>query len=61
MLFGDVDGSAAQSFAKISNRITALSEQMFAAADLDGVSPRDAAFAMASTRLDEITRRFGNG
>ena len=34
---------------------------MFTAADLDGVSPRDAAFAMASARLDEITRRFGNG
>ncbi|HEX4247922.1 MAG TPA: Glu/Leu/Phe/Val dehydrogenase dimerization domain-containing protein [Pseudonocardia sp.] len=60
VLFGDIDGSAEQSFAKISTRITALSEQMFAAAERDGVSPRNAAFGMASARLDEITRRFGD-
>jgi glutamate dehydrogenase (NAD(P)+) len=61
VLFGDIDGSAEQSFAKISTRITALSEQMFAAADRDRVSHREAALGLASTRLEEITRRFGDG
>jgi len=61
VLFGDIDGSAEQSFAKISTRITALSEQMFAAADRDRVSHREAALGLASARLEEITRRFGNG
>jgi glutamate dehydrogenase (NAD(P)+) len=61
VLFGDIDGSAEQSFAKISARIRALSEQMFTAAARDGVSTRDAAFGLASTRLEEISRRFGDG
>ena len=57
-LFGDIDGSAEQSFAKISDRIRALSNQMFDYAEQNGVTPRTAAFAVASQRLDVIEKRF---
>jgi len=58
VLFGDIDGTAAASFAKISERITALSEQMFEHSRRHGVSPRTAAFALASEHLEEICRRY---
>ena len=58
VLFGDIDGTAAASFTKIDTRIQALSEQMFEHAERYRVSPRTAAFALASARLDEIATRF---
>jgi glutamate dehydrogenase (NAD(P)+) len=58
VLFGDIDGSAAESFARISARIGALSEQMFEHAERHGISPRAAALAISSEHLDDISRRF---
>jgi glutamate dehydrogenase (NAD(P)+) len=58
VLFGDIDGSAAKSFARISARIGALSEQMFEHAERHGISPRAAALAISSEHLDDISRRF---
>jgi glutamate dehydrogenase (NAD(P)+) len=58
VLFGDIDGSAAESFARISARIGALSEQMFEHAERYGISPRAAALAISSEHLDDISRRF---
>ncbi|HEY0575444.1 MAG TPA: hypothetical protein VGD73_15185 [Pseudonocardia sp.] len=58
VLFGDIDGTAAESFAKIGTRIQALSEQVFEHAQRYRTSPRTAAFALASARLDEIAIRF---
>ena len=58
VFFGDIDGSAEQSFGKISDRIRALSAQMFDYAEHNGVTPRSAAFAVAAQRLDLIEKRF---
>ena len=58
VFFGDIDGSAEQSFQKISNRMRALSDQMFDYADRHGISARAAAFALASDKLTELTRQF---
>ena len=58
VFFGDIDGSAEQSFGKISDRIRALSAQMFDYAEHNGVTPRTAAFAVAEQRLDLIEKRF---
>lgn len=56
VFFGDVDGTPEQSFRKIEDRITALSDEMFDIAEAEGVSLRAAAFEMASRRLDVIAR-----
>jgi glutamate dehydrogenase (NAD(P)+) len=56
VLFGDIDGTAAEPFAKIGTRIQALSEQVFEHAQRYRTSPRTA--ALASARLDEIAIRF---
>ncbi|WP_328402805.1 Glu/Leu/Phe/Val dehydrogenase dimerization domain-containing protein [Nocardia sp. NBC_00403] len=58
VLFGDIDGSAEQSFEKISTRIGALSDEMFARATEDRTSTRTAAFAIAIERLADINTRF---
>lgn len=58
VFFGDIDGSAEQSFDKIRTRMRALSSQMFDHADKHGVSPRDAAFALATDKLAALTARF---
>lgn len=58
VFFGDIDGSAEQSFGKISDRIRTLSAKMFDYAEHNGVTPRTAAFAVAAQRLDLIEKRF---
>ncbi|MBU3066676.1 glutamate dehydrogenase [Nocardia sp. NEAU-G5] len=58
VLFGDIDGSAAQSFDKISTRMRALSTQMFDLADKHRISTREAAFTLASEKLTELTAQF---
>jgi glutamate dehydrogenase (NAD(P)+) len=58
VFFGDIDGSPEQSFAKISDRIRALSNQMFDYAERNGVTPRAAALAVAAQQLDLIKERF---
>ncbi|MGB3697902.1 MAG: Glu/Leu/Phe/Val dehydrogenase dimerization domain-containing protein [Gordonia sp. (in: high G+C Gram-positive bacteria)] len=55
VFFGDVDGTPEQSFRKIEDRITALSDEMFDISEAEGTSLRDAAFEMASRRLDVIS------
>ncbi|WP_052372920.1 Glu/Leu/Phe/Val dehydrogenase dimerization domain-containing protein [Amycolatopsis taiwanensis] len=60
VLFGDIDGSAGQSFAKIADRIGTLSRQTLTRAEREGVSPRSAAFAMATERLTDLTTHFGH-
>ncbi|MRH86652.1 glutamate dehydrogenase [Nocardia sp. SYP-A9097] len=58
VFFGDIDGSAEQSFDKISTRMRTLSTQMFDHADAQGVSTRAAAFALASDKLADLSTRF---
>ncbi|MGF6888426.1 glutamate dehydrogenase (NAD(P)+) [Nocardia sp. GAS34] len=58
VLFGDIDGTAQQSFDKISARIRDLSAQMFDYSDRHCVSPRAAAFALASQRIELISLQF---
>jgi len=58
VFFGDIDGTPEQSFAKISDRMRALSSQMFHYADAHGVTPRAAALAVAAQRLALIDERF---
>ncbi|EGD55477.1 Glu/Leu/Phe/Val dehydrogenase dimerization domain-containing protein [Gordonia neofelifaecis] len=55
VFFGDVDGTPEQSFRKIEDRMTALSDEMFDIAEADGISLRAAAFEMASRRLAVIS------
>ncbi len=61
VLFGDIDGTADASFAKLAHRIGALSEEVFAHADLHRTSPRAAALTLASSRLEEVSHRFPEG
>ncbi|MFE5790842.1 Glu/Leu/Phe/Val dehydrogenase dimerization domain-containing protein [Rhodococcus erythropolis] len=58
VFFGDVDGTPEQSFVKIADRLTALSDEMFDRAAEQNISLRAAAFALASCRLDEISNDF---
>ncbi|WP_305094019.1 glutamate dehydrogenase [Prescottella sp. R16] len=58
VFFGDVDGTPQQSFRKIADRMQALSREMFDRADETGGSLREAAFALASQRLNTITATF---
>ncbi|OKH71893.1 glutamate dehydrogenase [Mycobacterium sp. SWH-M3] len=58
VFFGDIDGSPQQSFAKISDRIRALSHNMFDYAEANAVTPREAALAVAAQRLALIDERF---
>lgn len=58
VFFGDVDGTPEQSFAKIADRMTALSDEMFDLAAKQNISLRAAAFALASHRLDEISSAY---
>lgn len=58
VFFGDIDGTAAQSFDKIGTRMRELSTQMFDHADAHGVSAREAAFALASEKLADMSTRF---
>jgi len=58
VFFGDIDGSPEQSFAKIGDRIRALSNQMFDYAQANGVTPRAAALAVAAQQLALIDERF---
>lgn len=58
VLFGDIDGSAEQSFAKLDARMRSLTTEMFDVAQRDGVSPRAAAFALATERMARITDAY---
>jgi len=58
VFFGDIDGSPEQSFAKIGDRIRALSDNMFDYAAAHGVTPRTAALAVAAQQLLLIDERF---
>ncbi|MDG3011028.1 glutamate dehydrogenase [Rhodococcus sp. D2-41] len=58
VFFGDVDGTPEQSFRKIADRMQTLSHEMFDLADAEQVSLREAAFVLASQRLDVITAEF---
>jgi glutamate dehydrogenase (NAD(P)+) len=58
VLFGDIDGSAEQSFAKISTRIRELSSEMFALSAAEKTTARAAAYVMAIDRLDKLTTAF---
>ncbi len=58
VFFGDIDGSPEQSFAKIADRMKALSDNMFDYAEANGVTPRQAALAVAAQRLAAIEERF---
>ena len=58
VFFGDIDGTPEQSFAKIRDRIRALSNNMFDYAEANGVTPRAAALAVAAQRLALIDERF---
>lgn len=58
VFFGDVDGSPEQSFAKIADRMTVLSDEMFDLADRRVCTLRDAAFELASKKLDDIAQLF---
>jgi glutamate dehydrogenase (NAD(P)+) len=58
VFFGDIDGSAEQSFAKIADRMKTLSDNMFDYAEANGVTPREAALAVAAQRLALIDERF---
>ncbi|MBP1159916.1 glutamate dehydrogenase (NAD(P)+) [Rhodococcus sp. PvR044] len=58
VFFGDIDGSAEQSFDKIRTRMWTLSGQMFDHADEHGVSTRAAAFALASDKLADLSAQF---
>lgn len=58
VFFGDVDGTPGQSFAKIAERMTGLSDEMFDVAAADGVTLRTAAFDLASRRLAEIDATY---
>lgn len=58
VFFGDVDGTPEQSFAKIADRMRALTDEMVEIAARDDVSLRAAAFEIASRRLVEIRETF---
>jgi glutamate dehydrogenase (NAD(P)+) len=58
VFFGDIDGSAEQSFTKIADRMKTLSDNMFDYAEANGVTPREAALAVAAQRLALIDERF---
>lgn len=58
VLFGDIDGTADQSFAKISRRMRELSTEMFALSKAQNISARAAAAEMAASRLDKLTARY---
>lgn len=56
--FGDIDGTAAESFNKISDRMRSLSRQIFDYSDHERVSAREAAFALAGANLDKISTQY---
>ncbi|ART72697.1 glutamate dehydrogenase [Mycobacterium dioxanotrophicus] len=58
VLFGDIDGSAEQSFAKISTRLRELSSEMFALSAADKITARAAAYTMATDRLAKLTTAY---
>ncbi|GAA4847065.1 Glu/Leu/Phe/Val dehydrogenase dimerization domain-containing protein [Saccharopolyspora rosea] len=58
-LFGDVDGTAERSFAKISTRMRRMVGETFAHATARGTTPRQAALELAEQRLHQVTTRFG--
>ncbi|TQK30967.1 Glu/Leu/Phe/Val dehydrogenase dimerization domain-containing protein [Arthrobacter sp. SLBN-53] len=58
VLFGDIDGTATQSFDKISRRMRELSAEMFALSRERGVSARAAAYELATQRLEKLTSQY---
>lgn len=58
VLFGDIDGTAQQSFDKISERMRTLVGQMFDYANAHTVSLRDGALALAAGKLTDMSSRF---
>lgn len=58
VLFGDIDGSAEQSFTKITERFGALCEQVFQHAERHETGLRQAAFSLAEQRLDQVSTTF---
>ncbi|WP_235681275.1 Glu/Leu/Phe/Val dehydrogenase dimerization domain-containing protein [Tomitella gaofuii] len=58
VFFGDVDGTPEQSFRKIAERLETLSHEMFDLADNKDMTLREAAFNLASQRLETITATF---
>ncbi|MCV7192624.1 glutamate dehydrogenase [Mycolicibacterium brumae] len=56
--FGDIDGSPEQSFAKIADRMTALTDGVFDVAESRDITLRAAAFELAARNLAEIEATF---
>lgn len=56
--FGDIDGSPEQSFAKIADRMTALTDEVFDVAESRGSTLRAAAFELAARNLAQIEATF---
>ncbi|KAM9863757.1 Glutamate dehydrogenase [Leucobacter sp. BZR 635] len=54
VLFGDVDGSWAESSAMLDDRLQALTDAALSGAERDGVTPREAALALAAEGLAAI-------
>lgn len=54
VLFGDVDGSWAESAAMLDERLRVLTDAALTGSERDGVTPREAALALAAERLAVI-------